>query len=136
MDVEKFDLSCRDDLADGDLVIRTVAMSAYTNFNGDIFGGWVMSQMDMGAGIVAVKVAKKRVTTVAVDKMVFHNPIKVGDIVSCYGKLIKVGNTSMQIKIEVWILRKISSERLKVTEGIFTFVAINDDGKPVPVINK
>ncbi len=117
----------------GDLVIRTVAMSAYTNFNGDIFGGWVMSQMDMGAGIVATRVSKKRVTTVAVDKIVFLNPVKVGDLVSCYGELIKIGNTSMTIKIEVWILRKLTEQETKVTEGIFTFVAIDEDGRPTPV---
>lgn len=117
----------------GELVIRTVAMAAYTNFNGDIFGGWVMSQMDMGAGIVATRCAKKRVTTVAVDQIVFLNPVRVGDIVSCYGELIKIGNTSMKIKIEVWVLRKISSEDIKVTEGIFTFVAIDENGRPTPV---
>lgn len=125
-------VECPDD-ADGELVIRTVAMAAHTNFNGDIFGGWVMSQMDMGAGIVATRTSKKRVTTVAVDKFVFLNPVRVGDIVSCYGKLLGIGNTSMRIKIEVWVLRKITSELIKVTEGIFTFVAINEQGKPVPV---
>lgn len=117
----------------GDLVIRTVAMGSHTNFNGDIFGGWVMSQMDMGAGIVATRIAKKRVTTVAVDQIVFLNPVKVGDMVSCYGELIKIGNTSMKIKIEVWILRKLSTEEIKVTEGIFTFVAIDEFGRPTPV---
>lgn len=121
------------DLACGDLVIRTVAMAEYTNFNGDIFGGWVMSQMDMGAGIVATRVSQKRVTTVAVDKMVFLQPVKVGDLVSCYGELIKIGRTSMQIKIEVWVLRKLTVEEIKVTEGIFTFVAIDENGKPTPV---
>ena len=117
----------------GDLIIRTQAMPADTNQNGDIFGGWVMSQMDMGAGIVATRIAKKRVTTVAVDQIVFLNPVKVGDMVSCYGELIKIGNTSMKIKIEVWILRKLSTEEIKVTEGIFTFVAIDEFGRPTPV---
>ncbi len=121
------------DDAKGDLVIRTVAMPEYTNFNGDIFGGWVMSQMDMGAGIVATRISKKRVTTVAVDKMVFLNPVKVGDLVSCYGELLKIGNTSMTIKIEVWILRKLTVQEIKVTEGIFTFVAIDEHGRPTPV---
>lgn len=119
--------------AEGDLVIRTVAMPTFTNFNGDIFGGWVMSQMDMGAGIVATRTAQKRVTTVAVNEMVFLNPVRMGDVVSCYGKLLKIGNTSMKIKIEVWVLRKLSSEEIKVTDGIFTFVAINEAGQPVPV---
>jgi len=119
--------------AAGDLVIRTVAMARDTNFNGDIFGGWVMSQMDMGAGIVATRVSQKRVTTVAVDKIVFLNPVKVGDLVSCYGELIKIGNTSMQIKIEVWVLRKLTTSEIKVTEGIFTFVALNEQGRPTPV---
>ncbi len=119
--------------ASGDLVIRTVAMARDTNFNGDIFGGWVMSQMDMGAGIVATRVSHKRVTTVAVDKIVFLNPVKVGDLVSCYGQLIKIGNTSMQIKIEVWVLRKLTVDEIKVTEGTFTFVALNEEGRPTPV---
>jgi acyl-CoA thioesterase YciA len=119
--------------AEGELVIRTVAMAADTNFNGDIFGGWVMSQMDMGAGIVAARCANKRVTTVAVDKIVFLNPVKVGDIVSCYGQLLSIGNTSMKIKIEVWILRKVSNSEIKVTEGLFTFVAIDNNGRPTPV---
>jgi acyl-CoA thioesterase YciA len=92
-----------------------------------------MSQRDMGAGIVATRIAKKRVTTVAVDQIVFLNPVKVGDMVSCYGELIKIGNTSMKIKIEVWILRKLSTEEIKVTEGIFTFVAIDEFGRPTPV---
>lgn len=119
--------------AKGELVIRTVAMSSFTNFNGDIFGGWVMSQMDMGAGIVATRVARKRVTTVAVDKIVFLNPVRVGDMVSCYGELLKIGNTSMSIKIEVWIRRKLSEEEIKVTEGLFTFVTIDNNGRPIPV---
>lgn len=119
--------------AEGELVIRTVAMAAYTNFNGDIFGGWVMSQMDMGAGIIAYRTSKNRVTTVAVDKITFLNPVKVGDIVSCYAKLLKIGNTSMQIKVEVWVLRKLTTDDIKVTEGIFTFVAIDENGRPTPV---
>ncbi len=119
--------------AEGELVIRTVAMAAHTNFNGDIFGGWVMSQMDMGAGIIAYRTSKNRVTTVAVDKIAFLNPVKVGDIISCYAKLLKIGNTSMQIKVEVWVLRKLTTDDIKVTEGIFTFVAIDEHGQPTPV---
>lgn len=117
----------------GELVIRTIAMPADTNANGDIFGGWLMSQMDLGAAIVAKNISRSRVTTVAVDGMVFHNPVYVGDIVNCHARLLKVGRTSMRIDIEAWVQRGKDGELLKVTEGIFTYVAINDQGRPHPV---
>ncbi len=117
----------------GELVIRTIAMPADTNANGDIFGGWLMSQMDLGAAIVAKNISHSRVTTVAVDGMVFHNPVYVGDIVNCHARLLKVGRTSMRIDIEAWVQRGKDGELLKVTEGIFTYVAINDQGRPHPV---
>ncbi len=117
----------------GELVIRTIAMPADTNANGDIFGGWLMSQMDLGAAIIAKNLARSRVTTVAVDGMVFHNPVYVGDIVNCYARLVRIGRTSMRVDIEAWVQRGRDGTLLKVTEGIFTYVAIDDQGRPRPV---
>ena len=117
----------------GELVIRTIAMPADTNANGDIFGGWLMSQMDLGAAIVAKHVSRSRVTTVAVDGMVFHHPVYVGDIVNCHATLLKVGRTSMRIDVEAWVQRGRDGTRLRVTEGVFTYVAIDDQGRPHPV---
>ncbi|MBI2517938.1 MAG: acyl-CoA thioester hydrolase YciA [Opitutae bacterium] len=117
----------------GELVIRTIAMPADTNANGDIFGGWLMSQMDLGAAIVAKNLSRSRVTTVAVDGMVFLNPVYVGDIVNCHATLLKVGRTSMKIDIEAWVQRGRDGTLLKVTEGIFTYVAIDEQGRPHPV---
>jgi acyl-CoA thioesterase YciA len=117
----------------GELVIRTIAMPADTNANGDIFGGWLMSQMDLGAAIVAKNISRSRVTTVAVDGMVFHNPVYVGDIVNCHAQLQKVGRTSMRIGIEAWVQRGRDGTLLRVTEGVFTYVAIDEKGRPHPV---
>lgn len=117
----------------GELVIRTIAMPADTNANGDIFGGWLMSQMDLGAAIVAKNISRSRVTTVAVDGMVFHNPVYVGDIVNCHAHLVRVGRTSMRIHIEAWVQRGRDGKLLQVTEGVFTYVAIDDQGRPHPV---
>jgi len=117
----------------GELVIRTIAMPADSNSNGDIFGGWLMSQMDLGAAIVAKSISRSRITTVAVDGMIFHNPVYVGDIVNCYARLLKVGRTSMRVDIEAWVQRGRDGTLLKVTEGIFTYVAIDDQGRPHPV---
>ncbi len=117
----------------GELVIRTIAMPADTNANGDIFGGWLMSQMDLGAAIIAKNLSRSRVTTVAVDGMVFLNPVYVGDIVNCHARLLKVGRTSMRIDIEAWVQRGKDGTLLKVTEGVFTYVAIDENGRPHPV---
>ncbi len=117
----------------GELVIRTIAMPADANANGDIFGGWLMSQMDLGAAIVAKNLSRSRVTTVAVDGMVFHNPVFVGDIVNCHAQLLKVGRTSMKIDVEAWVQRGKDGTLLRVTEGVFTYVAIDDAGRPQPV---
>ncbi|WP_373778393.1 acyl-CoA thioester hydrolase YciA [Glaesserella sp.] len=119
-------------LPDGTLILRTLAMPSDTNANGDIFGGWIMSQMDMGGAILAKELAKGRVVTVSVDKMSFISPVSVGDVVCCYGRCVKVGKTSMQVKVEVWI-KKVSDgagDRHCVTEALFTFVAIDKNGKP------
>jgi acyl-CoA thioesterase YciA len=117
----------------GELVIRTIAMPADTNPSGDIFGGWLMSQMDLGAAIYARKLSRSRVTTVAVDGMSFLNPVNVGDIVNCHASLIKIGRTSMKIDVEAWVQRETDGKLLRVTEGVFTYVAIDQNGRPHPV---
>lgn len=119
----------------GTLILRTLAMPSDTNANGDIFGGWIMSQMDMGGAILAKELAKGRVVTVSVDSMSFIRPVSVGDVVCCYGQCVKVGRTSMQVKVEVWI-KKVADggrERYCVTEALFTFVAIDKNGRPRPI---
>ena len=114
----------------GQLVIQIVAMPADTNANGDIFGGWLVSQMDMGAGIAGRRRARCRVVTVSIDKLVFIKPVSVGDTVCCYADLLKVGRTSMTFKMEAWALGFQDNEQHKVAEGYFTFVAINEERKP------
>jgi acyl-CoA thioesterase YciA len=119
----------------GSLQVRTVAMPADTNPNGDIFGGWVLSQMDIAGGTAANQRANGRVATVAVDAMTFHKPVHVGDILCCYADLERVGRTSLAFRIEAWTIRRNQprEERILVTEGTFTFVAIDDNGRPRPV---
>jgi acyl-CoA thioesterase YciA len=115
------------------LVIRTLAMPCDTNYNGDIFGGWLVSQMDMGAGIFATRYSTQRVATVAIEQIQFLAPVRVGDTVSCHAKMLKIGNTSMRIAVEVWVLRKFDREEKKVALGTFIFVAIDAEGRPIPV---
>ncbi len=117
----------------GELALRTVAMPADTNPSGDIFGGWVLSQMDIAGGVVAHQRARGRVATVAIDSMVFHQPVKVGDVVCCYAEIKTIGRTSMTIHIQTWIIREAGGRRAKVTEGMFTYVALGTDGRPRPV---
>ena len=117
----------------GELTLRTLAMPADVNVNGDIFGGWVLSQMDIAAGITAGVRAQGRVTTVAVDAMKFIRPVKVGDVLCVYTAVARVGHTSMGIAVEAWALRGRIGAREKVTEATFTFVAIDPDGRPRPV---
>ena len=117
----------------GELVIRTIAMPMHTNSNGDIFGGWLVSQMDLGGAIFARNVTHSRITTAAIDGMSFLNPVYVGDIVSCHATLLKVGRTSMQIQVEVWAQRTKGGEHVLVTTGTFVYVAIDDAGRPHPV---
>ena len=114
----------------GELTVRTIAMPADTNANGDIFGGWVMSQMDQAGGIAGVDRAQGRVVTVAVDGMTFIRPVKVGDVLCVYTRVESIGRTSMKIAIEAWARRFRTQSREKVTEAIFTFVAIDDEGRP------
>jgi len=117
----------------GELVIQTLAMPKDTNRDGDIFGGWLVSQMDLGSAIMAGKIAKSRVVTVAIEGMSFINPVRVGDTVACYAWLEKIGRTSMKIGVDVWVTRYKTGESLKVTSGVFTYVALGPDGKPTPV---
>ena len=117
----------------GELSLRTMAMPADTNQNGDIFGGWLLSQMDIAGGILAAKVTRGRVATVAVDAMTFRKPVFVGDVVSVYVDVIRVGTTSVQTGIEAWVLRRGESDAILVTEGRFTYVSIDLDGRPVPI---
>lgn len=113
----------------GALTIRTLAMPADTNPAGDIFGGWVMSQMDIAGAIAAVEHAKGRVATVAVEAMSFIAPVKIGDVLCVYTSLDRIGTTSITIAIEAWIRRNRIEDRIKVTSGRFVYVALGDDGK-------
>lgn len=119
----------------GRLSIRTVAMPADTNPNGQIFGGWLMSQMDLAGGTHAFQRTRGRVVTVAVDAMEFHQPVEVGDELTCYTEIIRVGNTSLAIKVEAWVRRRcLEVTQLKVTSATFTYVAIDEsrNKRPVP----
>ena len=110
--------------------LRAIAMPADANPNGDIFGGWILSQMDLAGGTVAAQRAKGRVATVAVTAMVFHAPVFIGDEVSCYAQIVKTGRTSITVHIESWARRRDDFARAKVTEGTFTYVAIGLDRRP------
>ncbi|XBC37895.1 MAG: acyl-CoA thioester hydrolase YciA [Buchnera aphidicola (Meitanaphis elongallis)] len=127
----------KNQLPKGKIVLRTLAMPADTNANGDVFGGWIMSQMDIGGAILAKEIARGRVVTVSVNGMTFLKSVTVGDVVSCYARCIKIGNSSITIKIEVWI-KKVASEPLGLryctTEAIFVYVAVDQSGKPRNVL--
>lgn len=114
----------------GEITIQTLAMPADTNPNGDIFGGWLVSQMDLAAGVLAKKISHGRVVTIAIHSMTFLKPVHVGDIVSCHVELIKSGKTSMTIAVEVWAEPATGSGKFRVTEGTFVFVAVDEDGTP------
>jgi acyl-CoA thioesterase YciA len=113
----------------GDLALQTVAMPKDTNANGDIFGGWLMSQMDIACLITASEVAGGRVATVAIDGMAFLTPVHVGAVVSCYCDVLEIGRSSIRIVVEVWINSQHDGEPIKVTEGEFVFVAIDENGR-------
>ena len=113
----------------GMLALQTIAMPADTNANGDIFGGWLMAQMDLGASVIARTRSCGKVATVAVNAMTFHKPVHVGDLVTIYAELLKEGETSMHIGIEVWVTRQPMGTRLKVTEAKFVFVAVGENGE-------
>jgi len=113
--------------------LRNIAMPKDANPNGDIFGGWLMAQMDVAGAVAAKRRARGRIATVAVDAMTFHKPVFVGDLVSCYADLVKVGRTSLTVKIETWVERRADARLEKVTEATFTYVAIDQNGRPRPV---
>ncbi|MBK66552.1 MAG: acyl-CoA thioesterase [Rickettsiales bacterium] len=113
--------------------LKTIAMPKDTNPNGDIFGGWLLSQMDLAGAVVVKEECDGAVVTVAVDAMTFHEPVFIGDQVSCYVKIIKVGRTSVTVHIETWARRKKDRTDILVTEGHFTYVAIDSDRRPRPI---
>lgn len=117
----------------GGLFLRTIAMPGDANPAGDVFGGWLLSQMDLAGGSCAAQRARGRTATIAIDAMKFHLPVLIGDEVSCYVEILKVGRTSISVMVEAWARRSRNRELLKVTEGRFTFVAIDDNRNPRPV---
>jgi acyl-CoA thioesterase YciA len=114
----------------GDLCIRTLAMPADTNQNGDIFGGWLLGQMDLGGGVFTSKIARSRTVTVAIEAMNFRKPVYVGDLVSVHANLVRLGRTSVTVHLEAWILRRKETQPILVTDGNFTYVSIDDQGHP------
>lgn len=117
----------------GVLSIRTLAMPADTNQNGDIFGGWLLSQMDLAGAIFAYKTTLTRNVTVAIEAMTFRKPVFVGDVVSVYGSTVRVGRTSITVHVEAWVQRRNETDIILVTDGNFTYVAIDDNGRSQPV---
>ena len=117
----------------GELAVRILAMPSDTNPSGDIFGGHIMSLMDVAGGITAGALAQGRVATVAVTDMAFLRPVKVGDVICCYTDLTRLGRTSLTLHVEVWVLRQRQRDRIRVTFAEFTFVALDETGKPRPI---
>lgn len=120
----------------GQLLLRTLAMPADTNANGDIFGGWIMSQLDLAGGILAKEISSGRIVTVSVSSITFKKPVRVGDVVCCYGECTKIGRTSMSINLEVWVKPVTEDgiqDRYQVCEATFNYVAIDTEGKPRPI---
>ena len=116
-----------------DPALRAIAMPADANPHGDIFGGWLLSQMDLAGGMAATRRAKGRTVTVAITAMTFHRPVFIGDEVTCYAEIAKVGRTSITVKVESWARRGTGEEEIAVTEGIVTYVAVGDDRRPCAV---
>lgn len=123
----------RSDAPRGELAIRTLAMPADANPAGDIFGGWVLAQMDIAGGITAARKARGRVATVAVTAMTFHLPVYVGDVLCIHADVERIGRTSITIRMEAWALRGRLGQRVKVTQGEFVYVALDQNGRPRPV---
>ena len=117
----------------GEPVIRTIAMPADTNPSGDIFGGWLMAQMDLAAGNLASRLARGRAATIAVEGMTFLKPVKVGDEVSLYADLLRTGRSSMRIQVQAWRRNRYVERSVKVTDATFTFVALDVEGRPRPL---
>ncbi len=115
---------------EGELTLQTVAMPADANAYGDIFGGWLLSQMDLGGSVLAHQYARHRITTVAIEKMTFFKPVYVGDLVCCYAKPIKTGRSSITIQVDVWVVRLRIKERVLVAAGVFIYVALDENRKP------
>ena len=120
----------------GELAIRTLAMPPHTNHNGDIFGGWIVSQMDLAGAYIARRYASNTVVTAAIQGMDFISPVSVGDFVCCYVSVINLGRTSMHLQIEAWALGYTEKNRRKVTEGCFVYVALDKLGKPEPIVHQ
>ncbi|MBF92320.1 MAG: acyl-CoA thioesterase [Euryarchaeota archaeon] len=121
-------------LPKGKLCLQVVAMPSDTNPSGDIFGGWLLSQMDIAGGVFCRSIVKSRVVTVSIESTEFKTPVFVGDTLSCHVSLIKIGNTSLKIHIESWISRGFNNDnQIKATEGIFTFVKVDKNGKPLEI---
>jgi len=121
-------MAAEDALPHGEAMLRTIAMPGDTNPNGDIFGGWLLAQMDLAGGSHAIYEAGGRVATVGIEAMSFHQPVRVGDQISCYCETVRRGNTSLTVHVETWVRRFRIGRVVKVTEGMFTFVAIDDAG--------
>ena len=117
----------------GQLTVRIVAMPADTNASGDIFGGWIMAQMDLSAGIAGRERARGRVVTASVSSLSFLQPVKVGDVVAVYTEVVGTGRSSIRIQIEAWVIRGTGSTQLKVTEALFVMVAVDEAGSPAPL---
>ena len=115
----------------GELSLRSLAMPADTNPAGDIFGGWLLSQMDIAGGIMSRQHSRGRTVTIAINGMTFHKPVFVGDVVCCYSAIERVGRTSLEVRVQAWVVREAhAGERVKVTEGLFTYVAVDNDRTP------
>lgn len=114
--------------------LRMMAMPCDTNANGDIFGGWLLSLMDLAGSAKAKVRVKSRVTTIGIEAMKFHHPVKVGDEVSCFCEIVKIGRTSIQIKVDAWVRNYASGEERQVTEGLFTYVALDNNGQKTPIV--
>lgn len=119
----------------GELALQTMAMPKDTNANGDIFGGWLLSQMDIAGAIAAGDVASGRVATVAIDGMVFLTPVHMGAIVTCYVDILDIGRSSVRVMVEVWINSQHDGEPIKVTEGEFVYVAIDENGRTRAIVS-
>lgn len=117
----------------GTLSLQTIAMPADTNWSGDVFGGWLVSQMDLAGAIHSERISKGRCATISIHEMTFLVPVKVGDVITCYTDTIRIGNTSMQVHIEVWSKSPHREGTAKVTEGTFTFVALDENGQKRPI---
>lgn len=113
---------------EGVLSLQNIAMPADTNWSGDVFGGWIVSQMDLAGAIHVERLSKGRCATIAINEMTFLVPVKVGNVISCYTKILKVGNTSVQVQIEVWNSHDNSRDPIRITQGVFTFVAVDVKG--------